>query len=158
MNAVLATETVMTVEDRVRGLEYGVDGLRSDVAEIKADVKTLNARMDNWIAASAAAAMETEKRFGGIGVELGSIKTEIATVRTEIETVRTAMEKGLASVRTETATLRTDMERGFGAIRTEMKEECGAINASIEKAKLWMLVTGVGAVILVTLAHVFKAF
>jgi predicted nucleic acid-binding Zn-ribbon protein len=147
MNAVLATETIMTVEDRIRGLEYGVDGLRSDVAEIKTDVKTLNARMDNWIAASAAAAMETEKRFGRMGVELGSIKAEIATVRTEIETVRTAMEKGLASVRGETAVLRTDMERGFGAIHT-----------SIEKAKLWMLVTGVGAVILVTLAHVFKTF
>jgi predicted nucleic acid-binding Zn-ribbon protein len=154
MNAVLATETIMTVEDRIRGLEYGVDGMRSDVAEIKTDVKTLNARMDNWIAASAVAATETEKRFGGMGVELGSVKTEIATVRTEIETVRTEiatvrteMEKGLASVRGETAALRTDMERGFGSIHT-----------SIEKAKLWMLVTGVGAVILVTLAHVFKTF
>jgi predicted nucleic acid-binding Zn-ribbon protein len=154
MNAVLATETIMTVEDRIRGLEYGVDGLRSDVAEIKTDLKTLNARMDNWIAASAAAATETEKRFGGIGVELGSVKTEIATVRTEVETVRTEVEtvrtemaKGLASVRGETAALRADMERGFGAIHT-----------SIEKAKLWMLVTGVGAVTLVTLAHVFKTF
>jgi len=81
-----------------------------------------------------------------------------AGARAETAALRTDMEKGLALGRAETAALRTDMEKGFGAIRAEMKEGFGAINTSIEKAKLWMLVTGVGAVILATLGHIFKVF
>ena len=38
----------------------------------------------------------------------------------------------------------------FGGLKAEMEKGFGTLKASIESAKLWMLVTGVGSVILVT--------
>jgi hypothetical protein len=49
------------------------------------------------------------------------------------------MEKGFGTLRTEIEKNRADTGKGFGSLKT-----------SIESAKLWMLVTGVGSVILVT--------
>jgi hypothetical protein len=96
--------------------------LESDVGELKGDVKALNARVSESIIANA-------KDFGGL---------------------KTEMEKGLGTVRTE-------MEKGFGTLRSEIEKNraetekgLGSLKTSIESAKLWMLVTGVGSVILVT--------
>ena len=53
--------------------------------------------------------------------------------------------------------LRADMNKEFGSVRTSIEQ----LRTSIEQAKLWMLVTGVGAVILTTFAtigHVLKWF
>jgi chromosome segregation ATPase len=83
----------MDTEDRMARLE-------SDIGELKSDVKSLNARLTEFIIATA-------KEFGGL---------------------RTEMEKN-----------RADTEKRFGSLET-----------AIESAKLWMLVTGVGSVILVT--------
>jgi hypothetical protein len=44
------------------------------------------------------------------------------------------------------------MAHEIGGLRAEMNKEFGSIRTSIEQAKLWMLVTGVGAVILTTFA------
>lgn len=73
--------------------EDGMARLEADIGELKGDVQTLNARVNESIIANA-------REFGS---------------------------------------LRAEMEKGFGALRT-----------SIESAKLWMLVTGVGSVIVVT--------
>ncbi len=103
VNAVVAVERTMT-EDRMMRLE-------SDVGELKGDVEVLNARVGEWIIASAK----------------------------------------------ESGDLRADVERGFGWLRAEMEKgrvdtekSLGTLRTSIESAKLWMLVTGVGSVILVT--------
>ena len=89
------------------------------------------------------------------------------------------MEKGFGSLRAEmersVGSLRTEMEKSFGGLRTEMEKSVGSLRAdmvrwritgtlktSMESAKLWMLVTGVGSVILVTfvtfLGRVLKLF
>jgi hypothetical protein len=115
VNAVAAAEISMIVEDRIARLE-------SDVAELKGDVKTLNARMNESIIANT-------REFGSLSTRM---ENGFGTLRTEIEKNRADMEKGLG-------TLRADTESGFGSLKT-----------SIESAKLWMLVTGVGSVILVT--------
>ncbi len=103
VSAVVAVEGSMA-EDRMTRLE-------SDVGELKGDVKVLNARVGEWIIASAK----------------------------------------------ESGDLRADVERGFGWLRAEMEKgrvdtekSLGTLRTSIESAKLWMLVTGVGSVILVT--------
>jgi len=103
VKTVVAVERSMA-EDRMTRLE-------SDVGELKGDVKTLNARVGEWIRASAK--------------ESGNLRAE--------------MERGFGAVRAEIEKNRADTEKGFGALKT-----------SIESAKLWMLVTGVGSVILVT--------
>jgi DNA repair exonuclease SbcCD ATPase subunit len=125
VNAVVAAEKSVVAEDRIARLE-------SDVSELKGDVKTLTARIGEWIIANAKELAnlrtEMEKGFGMLRIEIERNRTEIEKNRTEIEKSRTEIEKN-----------RADTERGFGALK-----------ASIESAKLWMLVTGVGSVILVT--------
>jgi len=92
--------------------------LEADVGELKGDVKSLSARVSDWIIASA-------KEFGSL---------------------RTEMEKGFGTLRTEIEKNRADTEKESGSIKTSIE----SLKTSIESAKLWMLVTGVGSVILVT--------
>ena len=107
MNAVLAMENSMVVEDRIARIE-------SDVGELNGDVKALYALVGESTVANA-------KEFGS---------------------------------------LRAEMEKGFGALRADMENGFGTLKSSIESAKLWMLVTGVGSVILFTfvtfLGHALK--
>ncbi|MDB6085357.1 MAG: hypothetical protein JWN43_3238 [Gammaproteobacteria bacterium] len=106
MSAAVAMKREIAVEDRIAGLESDMRYVRSDIAEMKGDIKSL-------------------------GTELHAFKTEVA--------------KEFGNVRTEIAT-------GLGGLRADMHKEFGSIRTSIEQAKLWMLVTGVGAVILTTFA------
>ncbi len=126
MNAVVVAESSMVAEDRIARLE-------SDVGELKGDVKALNARVSESIIANA-------KEFGGLKTEM---EKGFGTLGTEIEKTRTDTEKGFGALRAEIEKNRADTERGFGSLTT-----------SIESAKLWMLVTGVGSVILVTFVTV----
>jgi hypothetical protein len=152
VNAVMAPESSMAAEDRIAGLE-------SDVCELKGDVKALGARVNESIIANA-------KEFGSLRTDMekgfGSLRAE---VEKSVGSLRTDMEKGFGSFRAEmeksVGGLRTDMEKGFGSFRAEMEKSVGGLRADMEKgfgtlktsmesAKLWMLVTGVGSVILVT--------
>jgi hypothetical protein len=125
----VAAENSMVAEDRMARLE-------SDVGELKADVKALDARVSESIVANA-------REFG--------------VLRTEIEKNRGDMERGFGTLRAEIEKSRADTERGFGTFRAEIEKSradreksLGSLQTSIESAKLWMLVTGVGSVILVT--------
>ena len=162
MSAVIGVENRMITEDRIARLESGVD-------ELKGDVKVLSARLNESIVANA-------REFGSLRAEM---EKGFGALRTEIEKNRTEMEKGLGALRTEAEKNRVEMERGFGTLRVEIEENraeaekglgtlqaevekgFGSLRTSIESAKLWMLVTGVGSVILVTftfLGRVLKLF
>ncbi len=112
-------------------IEDRISRLESDVSELKGDVKSLNARVGESITANA--------------IEFGAVRAEMHKGFGEL---RGEMEKGLG-------TLRSDMERGFGMMRGEIEKSIGSLKTSIESAKLWMLVTGVGSVILVTFVTFF---
>jgi len=115
MSAAVAMERQMAVEDRVASLESDMRYVRSDIAEMKSDLKFL-------------------------GTQFHSFRTEVAK---------------------EFGDVRTAMANEIGGLRAEMHREFGTIRTSIEQAKLWMLVTGVGAVILTTfttLGRVLKWF
>jgi hypothetical protein len=102
-------------------VEDRIARLESDVDEIRGDVKVLNARLNESIVANAR--------------EFGSLRSE--------------MEKGFGSVRTEIEKNRAETEKSLGSLRADMEKGFGLLRSSIESAKLWMLVTGVGSVILV---------
>jgi len=112
VNAVAVAEKSMVAEDQ------RIARLEADVGELKGDVKSLSARVSDWIIASA-------KEFGSL---------------------RTEMEKGFGTLRTEIEKNRADTEKESGSIKTSIE----SLKTSTESAKLWMLVTGVGSVILVT--------
>jgi hypothetical protein len=116
---------VMALESSMAA-EDRIARLESDVCELKGDVKALGARVDESIIANA-------KEFGSL---------------------RTDMEKGFGSLRSEMekgfGSLRSEMEKSVGGLRADMENGFGTLKTSMESAKLWMLVTGVGSVILVT--------
>jgi len=120
----LNVKTVVAVE-RSMSAEDHMTRLESDVGELKANVKKIES-------------------------DVGELKAGVKTLNARVG------EWILASAK-ESVNLRTEMERGFGAVRAEIEKNradtekgFGALETSIESAKLWMLVTGVGSVILVT--------
>jgi hypothetical protein len=79
-------------------------------------------------------------------------------VRTEIANATGALRTEIANT---TGALRNEMTNVIGGLRADMNKEFGSLRTSIEQARLGMLVTGVGAVILTTFAtlgHVLKWF
>ena len=80
-------ESRVTNEDRIARIE-------SDVAEIKDDVKAVNIRLNESIAANA-------REFGAL---------------------RTELEKNVGAVRTELAEHRAETEKSFGAVRVEIEK------------------------------------
>jgi len=122
VNAVLAAEKSMVAEDRIVRLE-------ADVSELKGDVKALNARVGESI-------IVTTREFGSLRADM---EKGFGALRTGIERSRADTEKGFGMLRAEIERNKADTEKGFGMLGT-----------SIESAKLWMLVTGVGSVILMT--------
>lgn len=119
--------------------ENQIARLESDVCELKGDVKALNARVTESIITNA-------KEYGALRADM---EKGFGALRTEIEKNRADTEKNFGLLKTEIEKNRTDTEKSFGSLKS-----------SIESAKLWMLVTGVGSVILVTfltfLGHALK--
>jgi predicted RNase H-like nuclease (RuvC/YqgF family) len=85
-----------------------------------------------------------------------SLDNGIQNVRAELQSFKTEVAKEFGAVRAEAAGLRAEMNREFGAVRVSIE----SLKTSIEKAKLWMLVTGIGVIMstVVTLAHALKLF
>lgn len=134
----------MIADDRIARIE-------SDVAEIKDDVKTINIRLNDSIAANA-------REFGAVRAELAMHRTD---TEKNIAALRAETEKGFGSLRAELATHKTDTEKGFGAVRAEIEKGFGSLRVEIEKTrteiqgvrteivstKLWMLITGIGTIL-----------
>jgi len=76
--------------------------------------------------------MVAEDRIARLESDVGELKGDIKALNARVS------ESIIANAR-EFGGLKAEMEKGFGSLKT-----------SIESAKLWMLVTGVGSVILVT--------
>ena len=142
MNALMKKEYKMSVEDRLASLESDVKYLRNDMTDVKQRIQSLDNGIQN------------------LGADLQSSKTEVAkefgAVRTEAAGLRAEMNREFGAVRAEAAGLRAEMNKEFGAVRVSIE----SLKTSIEKAKLWMLVTGVGGIMstVVTLAHALKLF
>ena len=84
------------------------------------------------------------------------LDTGIQNLKADHQSFRTEVAKEFGAVRTEAADFRADMNKEFGAVRVSIE----SLKISIEKAKLWMLVSGVGVIMstVVTLAHALKLF
>ena len=85
-----------------------------------------------------------------------SLDNGVQNVRADLQSFKTEVAKEFGAVHTEAAGLRAEMNKEFGSVRVSIE----SLKISIEKAKLWMLVTGVGVIMstVVTLAHALKLF
>ena len=70
---------------------------------------------------------------------IARLESDVGELKGDIKALNARVSESIIANATEFGGLKTQMEKGFGTLRTE-----------IESAKLWMLVTGVGSVILVT--------
>jgi chromosome segregation ATPase len=88
---------------------------------------------------------------------IARLESDVAELKSDVKAIDKRLNEFIAGTAKEFGAVRTEMEKGFGALRAEMQEGFGSLRTSIESfrtaiesAKLWMLVTGVGSVILVT--------
>jgi hypothetical protein len=95
--------------------------------------------------------MVGEDRIARVESDVGELKSDVKALNVRVGESIIAMERGFGALRTEIEKNRADTEKNLGSLKT-----------SIESAKLWMLVTGVGSVILVTfvtfMGRVLKIF
>jgi len=173
VNAVIAAERKMFVDDRFARLEADVDAIKGDVKILQIQLNesiVANAREFGTIRADmekgfGALRTETEKGFGAARAEF---KEDIGTLRTDTEkgfgAIRAEFKQDIGSLRAEVkgdiGALRADMEKGFGTLRADMEKNKGELSKEIESAKLWIIVAGAGALVSVAqfVGRVFKLF
>ena len=123
MNASIARERALPDDSRITNVEINLQHLQSDVTEIKGTVACLREAFEAF-------KIEVAREFGAIRTEMAK---EIGTLRSEIAK--------------EIGTLRSDMAQEFGSVRAHVAQEIGSLRTSIERAKLWMVVTGLGTIL-----------
>jgi chromosome segregation ATPase len=98
-------------------LDEKVDHIQSDVAELKGDVKRIDASL-------AEHRVETEKSFGKVREEISALRNDVTK---EIGSLR-------ADITNEVGALRTDITKEIGALRTDVTKEIGSIRVEIKDA------------------------
>jgi hypothetical protein len=97
------------------------------------------------------------------------LESDVDEIKGDVKVLSARLNESIVLNAREFGSLRAEMEKGFGTLRmeieknrTETEKSLGSLRTSIESAKLWMLVTGVGSVILITfitfLGRVLKLF
>jgi hypothetical protein len=90
--------------------------------------------------------MTVEDRMMRLELDVGELKLDVGELKSDLKTLNARVNEWIIKSATEFGSLRTELEKS----RADTEKGFGALKASIESAKLWMLVTGVGSVILVT--------
>jgi hypothetical protein len=79
--------------------------------------------------------------------DVTEIKADIKSLWAAVEALMREFLSFKADVERQFGSVRTSMERDFGSVRTAVERDFGQVRAAIERAKLWMLVTGVGTIL-----------
>jgi archaellum component FlaC len=152
MNAVIVREKTMSETDRIAKLEAGVHHLQSDITDIKGTLEWLRRAFETF-------KIEVAQEFGAIRAEfareLGSFRSEVTK---EFGSFRSEVTKEFGSFKSEVAkdfgSFRSEVAKDFGSFRSEVAKEFGSVRTSIEslrtaieRAKLWMVVTGLGTIL-----------
>src|ERR1700716_535101 len=115
MSAAVAVKREVAVEDRMAVLESDMRYGRSDIDEMKGDIKSLGTELHCF---------RTE-----VAKEFGNVRTDMPNA---IGGLLTEMSNGFGELRTEIGELRTEMPRENERLRADMNHEFGAIRTSIE--------------------------
>jgi archaellum component FlaC len=152
MNAVIVREKAMSEADRIAKLEAGVHHLQSDITDIKGTLEWLRRAFETF-------KIEVAQEFGAIRAEfareLGSFRSEVTK---EFGSFRSEVTKEFGSFKSEVAkdfgSFKSEVAKDFGSFRSEVAKEFGSVRTSIEslrtaieRAKLWMVVTGLGTIL-----------
>jgi len=76
--------------------------------------------------------MIDEVRFGKLESDVQHLQSDVTEIKSEVKSLRNAFD----SLKTEFLSFKTEVAKEFGSVRT-----------TIERAKLWMIVTGAGMIL-----------
>ena len=76
--------------------------------------------------------MAADDRIAGLESDVQHIQSDVTAIKSDVKSLWGALE----ALRTE-----------FLSFKAEVAKEFGSVRASIERAKLWMVVTGVGTIL-----------
>ena len=71
------------------------------------------------------------------------LQSDITEVKSEVKSLRDVVDL----LRTQFLSFKAEVATEFGSVKTEVAMEFGSVKTSIERAKLWGLVTGVGIIL-----------
>jgi chromosome segregation ATPase len=107
------------VEDQLIKVDGRLERVDDRLARVESDVVELKGQVKSLAAGLTDSRIEASKEFGAVRAEF---KQECGAIRAEFK-------------------------EDLGALRAEMKEGFGVLQTSIERSKVWMITTGVAAVL-----------
>ena len=81
---------------------------------------------------------------------MARLESDVSELKGDVKALNARVNESIISNAKEFGSLRAEIEKTSGNLRADMEKGFGTLKTSMESAKLWMLVTGVGSVILVT--------
>jgi len=121
------------------------------VADLKLDVRRLDAKVDALGGELTAHRVETVQALGNLRAEMregfGELRAEtqkdLGELRAEMQKnsgeLRADLEKGLGKRESSENALRADTEKGFGQLRADMEKGFGQLRAEMKELKVWLL-------------------
>jgi hypothetical protein len=79
--------------------------------------------------------------------DVTEIKSDVKSLWGALDALRTEFLSFKAEVAKELGSFKAEMGKEFGSFKAEVAKEFGSVRTSIERAKLWMVVTGVGTIL-----------
>ena len=137
--------------DELGVLEDRLDHVARDVADLKLDVRRLDAKVDALGGELTAHRVETVQALGNLRAEMregfGELRAEtqkdLGELRAEMQKnsgeLRADLEKGLGKRESSENALRADTEKGFGQLRADLEKGFGQLRAEMKELKVWLL-------------------
>ena len=79
--------------------------------------------------------------------DVTEIRSDVKSLRGVVELLRTELLSFKAEVAKEFGSFKAEVAQELGSFKAEVAKEFGAVRTSIERAKLWMVVIGVGTIL-----------
>jgi predicted RNase H-like nuclease (RuvC/YqgF family) len=87
--------------------------------------------------------MSDDIRIVKLESDVHHLKSDVTEIKGDLKSLKTEFLTFKAEVAKELGAIRTSIEKEIGSIRASIEE----VRTSIERAKLWMVVTGVGTIL-----------
>jgi predicted RNase H-like nuclease (RuvC/YqgF family) len=90
--------------------------------------------------------MSDDNRIVKLESDVHHLQSDVTEIKEDVKSLRTLIE----ALRSEFLTFKAEVAKEFGSVTKEFGSvawEFGMVRASIERAKLWMVVTGVGMIL-----------
>jgi hypothetical protein len=135
INAAIQEEPEVSEDSRIVRLGSDLQHVQADLTDVKADMTKVKADLTEL----KADVTEVKTDIRNMKTEIRDIKTEIRDMKTDIKDLRI----DLANSKADFADFKVDMAEQLGAVRTSIE----SVRTALERTKLWMVVTGAGAIL-----------